>query len=117
MLSFSQSPFGLYPNKIKMAIAAKYLLKFLNSPQAEMQKFVLFLLFIFLFSYHLSSLMSETLSEGMVQRYEMQVSGSDGCTPLWLNANKYGLSSLDSFNGYVRSGFERPLEVDEGKKW
>ena len=63
------------------------------------------------------SLMSESLSEGLVQRYEIQVSGSDGCTPLWLNANKSGLSSLDSFNGYVRGGLERSLEVDEEKKW
>lgn len=62
-------------------------------------------------------LMSRTWCEGLVQRYEVQVSGSDGCTPLWLNANKYGLSSLESFNGYVRGGVERPLKVDEGKKW
>ena len=62
-------------------------------------------------------LMSITLSEGLVQRYEVQVSGSDGCTPLWLNANKYGLSSLESFNGYVRGGLERPLKVDDEKKW
>ena len=47
----------------------------------------------------------------------MQVSSSDGHTPLWLNANKYGLSSLSSFNGYVRGGIERPLKVDDGKKW
>lgn len=82
-----------------------------------MKKLVLTLIFIFLFPYHLSYLMSKTLSEGLVQRYEVQVSGSDGCTPLWLNANKYGLSSLDSFNGYVRGGLERPLKVDEEKKW
>ena len=62
-------------------------------------------------------LKSESLSNGVVQRYEVQVSGSDGCTPLWLNVNKYGLSSLSSFNGYVRGGFERPLDVDEEKKW
>ena len=100
-----------------MAIAAKYLLKFLYSQRADMKKLVLTLIFIFLFPYHLSYLMSKTLSEGLVQRYEVQVSGSDGCTPLWLNANKYGLSSLDSFNGYVRGGLERPLKVDEEKKW
>jgi hypothetical protein len=62
-------------------------------------------------------LKSETLGEGLIQNYEVQISGSDGCTPLWLNANKYGLSSLDSFNGYVRGGLERPLEVDDVKKW
>ncbi len=82
-----------------------------------MKKLVLFLLFIFIFAYHLSYLMSESLYEGLVQRYEVLVSGSDGCTPLWLNANKYGLSSLDSFNGYIRGGIERPLKEDEEKKW
>ena len=59
--------------------------------------------------------MSTTLIDGVVQMYEVQVSRSDGGTPLWLNANKYGLSSLESFNGYVRGGLERTLEVDDGK--
>ncbi len=60
---------------------------------------------------------SQSISDGLEQRYEIQVSYSDGNTPLWLNANKYGLSSLESFNGYVRGGLERPLLVDEEKKW
>lgn len=33
---------------------------------------------------------------------EMQGSFSNSKTPLWLNANKYGLSSLAASNGYVR---------------
>lgn len=33
---------------------------------------------------------------------EMQGSFSNSNTPLWLNANKYGLSSLSSSNGYFR---------------
>lgn len=33
---------------------------------------------------------------------EMQGSFSNDKTPLWLNANKYGISSLNSQNGYVR---------------
>ena len=33
---------------------------------------------------------------------EMQGSFSNSKTPLWLNANKYGLSSLTASNGYVR---------------
>ncbi len=36
-------------------------------------------------------------------RLEMQGSLSDGNTPLWLNANRYGLSSLEETNGYVRA--------------
>ncbi len=75
-------------------------------------------LFFFLYVvFYFMPLMSESLSDGLVQSYEMQVSGSDGSTPLWLNANKYGLSSLSSFNGYVRGGLERSLEVDDGKRW
>ena len=33
---------------------------------------------------------------------EMQGSFSKGKTPLWLNANKHGLSSLEKNNGYLR---------------
>ena len=39
------------------------------------------------------------LTSGLTYRVEAQVSASDGRTPLWLNANKYGLSSLDQYNG------------------
>lgn len=61
--------------------------------------------------------MSQRISDGISLMYEVQMSGSDGHTPLWLNANKYGLSSLNSFNGYVRGGLERLLRVDDEKKW
>ncbi len=50
-------------------------------------------------------------------KVEMQGSFSANKTPLWLNANKYGLSSLDKINGYVRGSVERPIVVDEGRKW
>ena len=33
---------------------------------------------------------------------EFQGSFSSGATPLWLNANRHGLSSLASNNGYLR---------------
>ena len=55
--------------------------------------------------------------EGVEYKAEMQLSASHGKTPLWLNANKYGLSSLDEFNGYLRGAVERPLSVDDGRKW
>jgi hypothetical protein len=48
---------------------------------------------------------------------EMQGGLSKGNTPLWLNSNKYGLSSLDEKNGYLRTSVERPLHTDIGKKW
>lgn len=50
-------------------------------------------------------------------KIETQVSASHGKTPLWLNANKYGLSSLDEFNGYLRGSVIRPLSTDAERKW
>ena len=50
-------------------------------------------------------------------KVEMQGSFSNGKTPLWLNANKYGLSSLEKNNGYFRASVIRPLEADEERKW
>ena len=61
--------------------------------------------------------MSQTLTDGLEQRYEIQCSASDGNTPLWLNANRYGLSSLRSFNGYARAAVERPLDADTLRTW
>ena len=54
---------------------------------------------------------------GVEYATEAQVSVSDGKTPLWLNANKHGLSSLDEVNGYVRASIARPLELDSMSKW
>ena len=57
------------------------------------------------------------LLKGLEYKVELQGSLSKGKTPLWLNANKYGLSSLDATNGYVRGAVERPLSVDAGNKF
>lgn len=49
---------------------------------------------------------------------EAQLSVSDGKhTPLWLNANRYGLSSLKTTNGYVRAGAFRSLDDDSLRRW
>ena len=48
---------------------------------------------------------------------DMQGSFSNGKTPLWLNANKYGLSSLEKENGYMRASVIRPLAADSSRKW
>lgn len=51
-------------------------------------------------------------------RTEAQVTAASGDhNPLWLNANKYGLSSLDKTNGYVRAGAFRSLDNDSAKAW
>ena len=60
---------------------------------------------------------AERLTDGLRYKAEAQVSISDGATPLWLNANKYGLSSLDKTNGYLRAAIERPLAADSARRW
>ena len=51
-------------------------------------------------------------------RTEAQLTATDGDhTPLWLNANKYGLSSLDNVNGYVRAGIFRDYRQDSCRQW
>ena len=50
-------------------------------------------------------------------KLEMQASVANNTTPLWLNANKYGLSSLDKNNGYLRAAIARPLQADSARRW
>lgn len=57
------------------------------------------------------------LTKGIEYNAEVQGSFSNGKTPLWLNANKYGLSSLKETNGYVRGSIIRPLQTDSFRKW
>lgn len=57
------------------------------------------------------------LASDIAYDVEMQASASKGKTPLWLNANKHGLSSLDKFNGYVRGAVTRPLAADSARRW
>ena len=54
----------------------------------------------------------QRLDNNIGYKVEMQSSFSKDKTPLWLNANKHGLSSLDEFNGYVRGAVMRPLSTD-----
>lgn len=57
------------------------------------------------------------LRDNLNYKMEMQGSYSSHQTPLWLNANKYGLSSLDRTNGYLRLGAIRPLHTDSARRW
>lgn len=59
-----------------------------------------------------------SLFDSLAYRAELQgtVSGGDH-NPLWLNANRYGLSSLKKSNGYLRGAIERPLSLDKDRKW
>lgn len=57
------------------------------------------------------------LDEGLGYRVQMQGSVSDNRTPLWLNANHNGLSSLEKTNGYLRAAIERNLSTDSLRQW
>ena len=48
---------------------------------------------------------------------ERQVTFGNGRTPLWLNANKYGLSSLKSDNGYLRLAVDGKHKMGRSKTW
>lgn len=48
---------------------------------------------------------------------ELQATISNDKTPLWLNANRHGLSSLEDVNGYVRGALMRPLRRDSAFRW
>lgn len=59
-----------------------------------------------------------SLIDSLQYRAEVQATAASGDhNPLWLNANKYGLSSLKTTNGYLRGSLERPLALDDGRKW
>ena len=60
-----------------------------------------------------------SLTDSIEYGVEMQATASagDGRTPLWLNANKYGLSSLERNNGYLRAMLQRNVAVDSRHKW
>lgn len=52
--------------------------------------------------------------KGMNYAVEAGASFSGGeHTPFWLNANRYGLSSVEKNNGYLRAGIFRPYEEDK----
>ncbi len=58
-------------------------------------------------------------ADTLAYRVEAQGSATTGDnTPLWLNANKYGLSSLATGNGYIRAAAWRPMHTPHGqRKW
>jgi len=60
----------------------------------------------------------QRLASGLECQVAAEVTSSDGdYTPLWLNANRYGLSSLDLQNGYLRGSLERPVAADSSRRW
>ena len=56
-------------------------------------------------------------TDGVEYAVSTQLSVSDGDnTPFWLNANKYGLSSVHATHGYLRASLARPLANDSTKR-
>lgn len=55
--------------------------------------------------------------KGLRYDIELQSTFSSEKTPLWLNANRYGLSSLEENNGYARASLSRPIRTDSIKRW
>ena len=76
-----------------------------------------FLLTFIILTTVLTANAQENLLKDLDYKVEFQSSVSDGHTPLWLNANKHGLSSLDAVNGYLRGMVERPLATDSARNW
>ena len=75
------------------------------------KRFAIFVLLIIV-STHIHAL------TGLELKVEAQTTIADGdYSPLWLNANKYGLSSLDTSNGYLRTLIQRPLTLDSAYRW
>lgn len=57
------------------------------------------------------------LIDGLDVTAEAQYTTSDNITPLWLNANRYGLSSLEKNNGYLRLSAKRDIDADSSRLW
>ena len=57
------------------------------------------------------------IGKGITYKIEAQGSFSSEKTPLWLNANKHCLSSLEKNNGYLRGQVIRPLNNDSARRW
>ena len=58
------------------------------------------------------------LFDSLDYKAELQATLASGDhNPLWLNANRYGLSSLKKANGYLRGALSRPLQRDSARRW
>lgn len=58
------------------------------------------------------------LGENVEYKVEASETGATGdMAPLWLTANKYGLSSTENNSGYLRGAIERRIETDSAHNW
>ena len=83
-----------------------------------MKMTVLLLVYGLQFTVYTVNAQQRSLLDSLHYQAELQTTvGTGDYNPLWLNANKYGLSSLNTGNGYLRGTIERPLSADNGRKW
>ena len=83
---------------------------------ATMRKLVALLLT--LVGVTMSAQQERSIFDSLQYHVEMQATLSSGDhTPLWLSANRYGLSSLKTENGYLRAALVRPLVLDSARRW
>ena len=81
-----------------------------------MRKFIAVVLF--LCSLTMAAEEGRSLTDSLHYRVEMQATLANGDhNPLWLQANRYGLSSLKTSNGYLLGAVSRPLSADDGRRW
>lgn len=59
----------------------------------------------------------KSLLQNLHYQLEGNLTSSNSQTPLWLNANKHGLSSLSQNNGYLCAGIMSPIETDSTRHW
>lgn len=58
------------------------------------------------------------LGEGVEYKVEASETGAtEEIAPLWLTANRYGLSSTENNSGYLRAAIERKSENDSARNW
>lgn len=59
-----------------------------------------------------------SLGDGVTYKVEAAATASSGdFAPLWLTANRHGLSSVEPCSGYLRAAVERPIETDSCHSW
>mgnify|MGYP003314039386 FL=1 len=85
-------------------------------------RYIRYTIFILLAVLGIDTMLAESdikrLADGLEYSAELQMTTADGeNNPLWLNANKYGLSSFDTQNGYLRAGIMRDMAADSLRKW
>ena len=61
---------------------------------------------------------TKELTQDIEYNIEIQnTAGTGTYSPLWLNANKHGLSSVNPKNGYLRAGIHRKSFNDRNRNW